>query len=136
MFYAQPTITCYIRANQRQTFMKMSCFSAHSVGTKAKRTGIEYFAVDEQIDILSITEAWQSCQGDEARCVDMTPPDTPCDRSLLQPQDRWWSVFDVRVTVFDRATVTVSFPFSHSSFELAQLTVTSPQLVHVFCPPR
>ena len=39
----------------------------------------------------------------------------------------------VRDTVFHHATVAASFPFSHSSLELAQLTVTSPQLVHFFC---
>ena len=64
----------------------MSCLSAHSEGTKARRTGIEYFGVDEQTGILSITETWQSCQGDEAQCVDMTPPDTSCGRSIIQPQ--------------------------------------------------
>ena len=41
--------------------------------------------------------------------------------------------FIVRDTVFNHTTVTASFPFSYSSFELAQLTVTSPQLVHFFC---
>ena len=41
--------------------------------------------------------------------------------------------FIVRDAGFDHATLTKSFPFSHSSFELPQLTVTSPQLVHFFC---
>ena len=41
--------------------------------------------------------------------------------------------FIVRDTVFNHPTVTASFPFSLSSFELAQLTVTSLQLVHFFC---
>ena len=39
----------------------------------------------------------------------------------------------VRDTVCHHATVVASFPFSHSSLELAQLTVTSPQLAHFFC---
>ena len=39
-----------------------------------KRTNIEHFAVDEQIDILFITETWLRCQGDEAKSVDMMPP--------------------------------------------------------------
>ena len=42
--------------------------------------------MDEQLNVLFITETWQSCQGDEAQCVDMTPPDTSCGRSIIQPQ--------------------------------------------------
>ena len=35
---------------------------------------VEQFVLDEQLDVLFITETWLSCQGDEAKYVDMTPP--------------------------------------------------------------
>ena len=63
-----------VNTNQRQTFLRICCFNAQSVGTSEKRTNTEHFAVNEQIDILFITETWLRCQGDEAKCVDMTPP--------------------------------------------------------------
>ena len=42
-----------------------------SISTKKNGTDIKHFVVDEQIDILFITETWLRCQGDEAKCVDM-----------------------------------------------------------------
>ena len=65
-------------------------------------------------------------------CVDMTPPGYSM-RSFPRSTRGGGLAVIVRHTVFDYATFTASFPFSHSSFELAQLTVTSPQLVHFFC---
>ena len=63
-----------VNTNQRQTFLRICCFNAQSVGTSEKRTNVEHFVVTEQIDILFITETWLRCQGDEAKRVDMTPP--------------------------------------------------------------
>ena len=47
-----------VNTNQRQTFLRISCFNAQSVGTSEKRTNIEHFVVDEQIDIPFVTETW------------------------------------------------------------------------------
>ena len=63
-----------VNTSQCQTFLRICCFNAQSVGTSERRTNIEHFVVDEQIDILFITETWLRRQGDEAKCVDMTPP--------------------------------------------------------------
>ena len=61
----------FLVTNQCQTFLRICCFNAQSVGTSEKRMN---FVVDEQIDILFITETCLRWQGDEAKCVDMTPP--------------------------------------------------------------
>ena len=53
-----------VNTNQRQTFLMICCFNAKSVGTSEKRTNIEHFVVDEQVDILFITETWLRCQGE------------------------------------------------------------------------
>ena len=45
-----------VNTNQRQIFLRICCFNAQSVGTGGKRTNIEHFVVDEQIDILFITK--------------------------------------------------------------------------------
>ena len=41
----------------------------------AKRSEIErFFELDEAVDIWLLTETWLRCQGDDAKCVDVTPP--------------------------------------------------------------
>ena len=85
------------------------------------------FVKDEGVDILFLTETWMKTHGDESKCVDLTPP-------------------GYKLRSFPRATregglaaiyrdhfplrVNTTFPFTHSSFELVELTLTAPQ--HIF----
>ena len=41
--------------------------------------------------------------------------------------------FLLRDRIFDNATVNTAFPFSHVTFELAQLTLSAPMNTHLFC---
>ena len=52
-----PSNLITVNTNQRQTFMRISCFNAHSLGKKQQQqTDIEHFVMDEQLDVLFITE--------------------------------------------------------------------------------
>ena len=115
-----PSKLITVNINQRQTFV-LSCFNAQE--KEGKRSDIEYFVMDEQLDVLYITETWLRCQGDEAKCVGMTPPGYSMRSFPRSTTERL--TFIVRDAGFDHATVTASSPFSHSSFELAHLTVNS-----------
>ena len=111
-----PSDLITVNTNQRQTFVRISCFNARSLG-KRKRSDIEHFVMDEQLDVLFITETWLRCQGDEAHCVGMTPAGYSM-RSLPRSTTERMACL-VRDAGCDRATVTASFPFSHSSFQLS-----------------
>ena len=37
-----------VNTNHRQTFLRICCFNAQSVGTSEKKTNIEHFVVDKQ----------------------------------------------------------------------------------------
>ena len=73
-----PSNLITVDTNQLQTFMRISCFNAQSFGKRKEKrkttTDIEHFVMDEQLDVLFIMETLLRCQGDEAKCVDMTPP--------------------------------------------------------------
>ena len=101
--------------------MRISCFNTQLLGTSKTRSDVEQFVLDEQLDVLFITETWWRCQGGEAKCVDMMPPGYGM-RSFPHSKRGGGLAFIVRDAVFDHATVTASFPFSHSSFRLAQLS--------------
>ena len=87
-----------VNTNQRQTFMRISCFNAQSLGkrkkekTTKKQPDIEHFAMDEQLDVLFITETWLRCQRDEAKCIDRTPPGYSMRSFPRSTRDKWLSL--------------------------------------------
>ncbi|KAK7497005.1 hypothetical protein BaRGS_00011741 [Batillaria attramentaria] len=80
-------------------------------------------------------ETWLRCQGDEAKCVDMTPPGYTL-RSFPRATRGGGVAFLLRNTILDNAVITTTFPFTHASFELTQLTVRSAQPINIFCMYR
>ncbi|KAK7504048.1 hypothetical protein BaRGS_00004780 [Batillaria attramentaria] len=129
-----------IDTNPKRQFLTVCHFNAQSVAgnRSAKRGEIELFVRDESVDILLLTETWLCCQGDEAKCVDMTPPGYTL-RSFPRATRGGGVAFLLRNTVLDNAVITTTFPFSYTSFELAQLTITSirsPRPVNIFCMYR
>ena len=66
-----------INTNLKRQFLTVCSFNAQSVAGNDKRGQMELFAWDESVVVLLLTETWLRCQGDEAKCVDMTPPARP-----------------------------------------------------------
>ncbi|KAL8582552.1 hypothetical protein ACOMHN_063150 [Nucella lapillus] len=54
--------------------MSLSCMSVGTTCAK-KRTAIQEFIMDNDVDIMELTETLLRETGDEAKCVDITPPD-------------------------------------------------------------
>ena len=87
----------------------------------AKRSEIErFFELDEAVDIWLLTETWLRCQGDDAKCVDVTPPGYTL-RSFPPPTHATWGggASLLRNNIMDSAVITSGFSFKHTSFELA-----------------
>ena len=82
-----------------------------------------------------ITETWLHSQGDEAKYTDLTPPGYTL-RSFPRPSRGGGIAILFRDSIMNRASVTASFPFPHTSFELVHLKLQSPQLIHLFCMYR
>ena len=68
--------------------------------------------------------------GDEAKSADLTPPGYS-----LRSFPRATRGGGLAVILRDNfpVTITTSFPFAHSSFELIKVTLTAPDHVHCFC---
>ena len=49
-------------------------FNARSVGTSKRRSDTSTFILDNNIDIMLLTETWQRPAGDEAKIADLAPP--------------------------------------------------------------
>ena len=62
--------------------------------------------------------------GEEAKCVDITPTGY-CMKSVPRSTRGGGLAVDFRTSLKSSATVTDSFAFAHSSFELLELTVSS-----------
>ena len=54
-------------------FIGISLFNARSIGTSVKRSEINNFILDHQIDVFFIVETWLKSVGDEAMIADLTP---------------------------------------------------------------
>ena len=125
----------YIQTND--SGFKVAVFNAHSVQRRHRRSEIIEFIRDENIDILFITETWLKQHGDENKLKHLTPsgykiksvPRGSLGGGIL-------AIFREHIPI----TITESFPFNHRSYEVLQLTITSPQHIHLFClyktPPR
>ena len=99
----------------------VAVFTARSVGEKSKRLAISDFIVNNDVDVLCITETWLLPSGDEAKCSDLSPPGY---RTLSFPRrSRGGGIAFVVADLFvPFLSVITDFSFPHSSFELSQLT--------------
>ena len=78
---------------------------------------------------MFLTEMWMKTQGDEAKCADLSSPGYTF-KSF--PRATRGGGLAVVTREGLPVTVSVSFPFGHTSFELVQVTRTIPQHVHFF----
>ena len=116
----------YINAKKQNTCFSVCVFKAQSVGPRDKRNEIVEFICVECNDMFW-TETWMRSHGDEAKSAELTPPgyslrSFPC-------ATRGGGLAVILRDNFP-VTITTSFPFAHSSFELIKVTPTAPDHVH------
>ncbi|XP_076449509.1 uncharacterized protein LOC143285944 [Babylonia areolata] len=119
-----------INGRHQDTRMTVGLFNTQSVGSKSKRTQIVDFIKDENMDVLFLTETWLKTSGDESKCADLVPPGYK-----LRSFPRATRGGGLAVLYRDHlpVTVTSAFPFTLTSCELIQFTLTAPQHIHFFC---
>ena len=101
--------------------LRISLFNACSISTSVKRSEINNFILDYQIDVVFIIETWLKGVGDEAKIADLTP-------SGYAPRSFPWANRGGGFAIIVRSHILQniafkSFIFEHNSFELFQATL-------------
>ena len=125
----QPTL-------KQHSELSLALFNAQSVGSPKTRTEITTFLRDCDIDVLFLTETWLGARGDQAMCCDLTPPGY--SMQSYPRSSRGGGVAVIFKNNFSPyVSFTTTFPFCHTSFELAKMSFTLPQkTIHFFCVYR
>ncbi|XP_070212567.1 uncharacterized protein [Littorina saxatilis] len=118
----------------------VTSFNAQSVGRKEKRSAINEYILSNDVDIMCVTETWLREAGDEAKCRDLAPPGYTTSSFPRSTATRGGGIaFVVSDKLRPHIKLTSDFPFSHSTFELAQLTLSFQQrvvnILTVYRPP-
>ena len=90
---------------------------------------------------MLLTETWLREFGDDANCMNPTPPGYKLfsfpRRHCSAAKRGGGLAFIIKDSLADHCCTTVSFLFSHTSFELAQLTLEqSKQRISFYCVNR
>lgn len=114
---------------RKSASLTITAFSGQSVGKKHKRSAINDFIVDQNVDLFCLTESWFRPTGDEPKCHDLSPPGY---KTLSFPSPSRGG--GIALVISDSLSPFTAFLFDHSSFELVQMTPTLPQnCIRVFC---
>ena len=113
--------------------ISIALFNARSVNSPEKRTEIDTFITDDNIQLMFLTETWLRAIGDDARCSDLTPAGYSI-RSFPWPSRGGGLAVIFHDCYSSRISFTTSFPFDHPSFELARVSLAmTQQTVNFFC---
>ena len=117
------------------TDLSVALFNAQSIGPRVKRSAVNEYILSNDTDILCVTETWLRAAGDEAKCRDLAPSGhstTSFPRSTSTCGGGL--AFIVSDRLLPHSAFTSVFPFSHTSFELAHLSLSLGQShLNVFC---
>ena len=85
-----------------------------------------------------MTETWLSAQGDEAKTVELAPSGFDVKSFPRQSRSRGGGIATVyKSTLGSNITFKTNFDFTHTSFEVVQVSITlEHNKLHFFCPYR
>ena len=90
-----------------------------------KRCEISTFIEDNGVDLFFVTEIWLSAQGHEAKTVELTPSGFDVKSFPRQSRSRGGGIATVcKSTSGSNITFKTNFDFTHTSFEVAQASIT------------
>ena len=128
-------------SNSKSNELAICHFNAQSVGrTKAKlRSAIVEYILDNNLDMMFLSETWLHARGDEAICADLTPNGYAL-RSFPRPSKGGGIAVIFRNCLGPNLSFSSSFPFTHSSFELVITSLAARgrtyQFVYPYRPPK
>lgn len=106
--------------------LSVGLFNARSVGSSKKRSDISAFLLDNDVDIMLLTETWLRSAGDEAKIADLAPSGyfaVSIPRPAASPCTRGGGIaFIIKDSLKTHISITSSFPLEHCCFEAAQLS--------------
>ena len=101
--------------------------------TSVKRSEINNFILDHQIDVFFIVETWLKGDGDEAKIADLTPSGY-ATRSFPRANRGGGLAIIARSHILQNIAFKSSVGFEHNSFELFQATLSlEKKSVNFFC---
>ena len=113
--------------------IRISLFKARSISTSVKRSEINNFILDHQIDVFFIVETCLKGVGDEAKIADLTPSGH-ATRSFPRANRGGGLAIIARSHILQNIAFKASFGFEHNSFELFQATLSlEKRSVNFFC---
>ena len=102
-------------------------------GTSVKRSEINNFILDHQIDVFFIVKTWLKGVGDEAKIADLTLS-VYATRSFSQANRGGSLTIIARSHILQNIAFKSSFSFEHNSFELFQATLSlEKRSINFFC---
>ena len=118
-----PTLSSLFESQFSNHSLRLSLFNARSIGTSVKRSDINNFIFDHQIDVFFVVETWLKGTGDEAKIADLTPSGY-ATRSFPRASRGGGLAIIARSHVLQNMAFRSSFIFEHNSFELFQATLS------------
>ena len=91
LIQSRPILQSFSESHFSNNSLRIGCFNAHSIGPSAKRSEINHFILDNQIDVFFLVETWLKDSGDEPKIADVTPIYWLCRQIFSQVEQRWWS---------------------------------------------
>ena len=108
-------------------------YLARSIGISVKRSEINNFILDHQINVFFIVETWLKCVGDEAKIPNLTPSGY-ATRSFTWANSGGLAIIAMFSLLSQNIVLKSSFSFKHNSFELFQATLSlEKRSVNFFC---
>jgi exonuclease III len=103
------------------------CFNAQALGQSRKRSAINTFIADNDIDVMLLTETWLHSAGDEVKLMDLASPGYSVQgfaRDSLGVAGRGGGIALVIKDSLKKHACFSQSPLSHPSFEAGVLSVT------------
>ena len=121
-------------SNRPSYKLRISHFNAQSVANcPEKRTAINQFILDNDVDILFLTETWLKPQGDSSKCADLAPVGYVV-RSFPRASRGGGIAVVFRENLSHYFSSSDSFEFEHPSFEAVHVTLSLPlKRLNLFC---
>ena len=113
--------------------LQVACFNARSVGSSSRRTDICDFIIDNNVDVLFITETWLKQDGDEAKLFDLTPAGYSI-KSFPRNSRGGGIAILAKDSLLSRLTFSTDFGFDHSTFEIVHANLSMQKTsINFFC---
>ena len=126
-----------VPVSSSESTLNIALLNAQSVGPSKKRTEINLFITDNNIDIMILTETWLRPVGDEAKINDLSPSGYYVV-SVPRPCGRGGGLaFIVKNSLKQFVNIVSSFSFRYTCFEPALLTFSfAKQRTNIMCVYR